>query len=103
MSKQVGIRWNSNMGTDYDASVAALRQYRPPPKISVSIRFKGQLPEDKMKALMAMADELGVEETYVTLTATWPEDEDTDGMQLRLFPPHASEQENPFGLPNGVQ
>ena len=45
MTRQISIRWNSDMGQDYGASAQALKQYSPPPALSVTARLKGDMSE----------------------------------------------------------
>ena len=71
------------MGDDYDASVAALREYRPTPDLTVSVKLKGSMPEDVLAKIVDLAEDNSLE-INVTLTATWL---DEDSFQLRLFPP----------------
>ena len=84
MSKQISIRWDSGNGTDYEASVQALRAYTPRPDITASVRLKGSMAQDTIQALVELAAAHSLE-THITLTATWPDD--SEMLQLRLFPP----------------
>ena len=92
MNRQISIRWNSDMGQDYGASAQALKQYSPPPSLSVTARLKGDMSELALQTLVDLADEYDME-VNVTLTATW--DDEDDVQQLRLFGP------NPFYVTRG--
>ena len=84
MTRQISIRWTSDMGRDYEASAQALQQYYPPPSISASVRLKGDMSELALRTLVDLASEYDME-INVTLTATW--DDEDDVQQLRLFGP----------------
>ena len=89
MSKQISIRWNSGLGTNYEDSIEALNQYRPVPELTVGIRIKGYMADDVVKEVVSLAQEGGAE-VYVTLTALWGDE--VEDLQLRLFGPLDSEQ-----------
>ena len=91
---KIQIQWDSAMGTNYDDSVAALREYRPAPKMTATIRLKGHIPEVIMGELIDMAVEHGID-VGVTLTATWVEGEE----QLRLFGPGLPKQDPVADIP----
>ena len=84
MSRQISIRWNSDMGQDYQASISALQQYFEPPDIKVSARLKGDMPAGAVQDLVDLARNYDME-INVTLTATW--DDEANVQQLRLFGP----------------
>ena len=84
---QIKIRWNSEVGDDYAASVSALELYRPAPTITASLGVKGNFPKEVMVDIVRYIQERSPEDTTVsvTLTAVWAED--SDQLQLRLFDP----------------
>lgn len=94
MTRQISIRWNSDMGQNYGASAQALKQYSPPPALSASVRLKGDMSELALQQLVDLASEYGME-VNVTLTATWADEADVQ--QLRLFGPKPR-----FVTPDGV-
>lgn len=68
---------------DYEASIAALQTYDPPPQIEAKINLKGRFSAASLKAIIAAAEEHSAE-CGVSLKAEWDTGEVS---QLRLFPP----------------
>ena len=88
MSNQIQIRWDSDMGDNYDASVAALRSFAPPPDVKVSLSIKGKMTPEQVKGLVKLVEANEDVKVGVLITATWGADAKPE--QLRLFPPGSS-------------
>ena len=89
MSNSIQIRWDDSMGHNLDESLESLQAYRPRPALTSTIRIKGNLPADGIRAIAHLAREHLAETVSVIVTATWEKD---TMQQLRLFHPLTSMQ-----------
>ena len=88
MANQIQVKWESDMGTDYQASLDSLRSYRPIPDISVSMSIKAKnavLPPERVLQIVDSFESIGAK-VQVTLTATWGKGDGEKPDQLRLWP-----------------
>ena len=97
---QISIRWSSELGHDYQASVAALEQYDPRPELKASLGVKGYIPSDIMTRIVNFIQDVASEEVNITvsLTGTW--DEEFGPRQMRLWDPPKHRAETGGGQVN---
>ena len=73
-----------------EASMTALRQYRPIPDIKLSLSIKGILSDRAMEVIVKEVEQSEGAKCQITVHATFPE-----GNQLRLFGPPETESDDP--------
>ena len=89
MTRQISIRWNSDMGQDYGASIQCAPAVSGPARCikRLGARLKGEMSGGG--TVQAAGRSRQTSTTWminVTLTATW--DDEADVQQLRLFGPN---------------
>ena len=73
-----------------EASISALRQYRPIPDIKMSLSIKGILSDRALEVIVAEVERAEGAKCQITVHGTFPE-----GNQLRLFGPPETESNDP--------
>ena len=61
MPNQIQIRWAEGEGESYEASLAALDNYDPPPTAKGAVSLKGNYTREGLDAVVALAQSLDVD------------------------------------------
>ena len=87
MPDQIQIRWSTWSGSNYDDSMAALKEFDPIPNVRAALSVKGSMPKEAIDRIMDIVNEFDAD-ANIMLTATWGKDQAPN--QLRLFGPNAT-------------